>query len=171
MAVFALPASIRLLHPAMQSEFGNTRFGTSVTADLLIFLADGLYFTNTSLLARFERRPMHSPERRKHPRFTVSLPVEVHTEGGEAAFRCITSDLSLGGCYIETTCPFPVGTTLDLKLRIEDLLHIQARVITAYPQVGNGMQFIKILPEDHDLLNAFLDAIARREELADAENK
>jgi hypothetical protein len=114
---------------------------------------------------------MHSPERRKHPRFTVSLPVEVHTEGGEAAFQCITSDVSLGGCYIETTYPFPVGTTLDLRLRIEDTLHIQAKVITAYPQVGNGMQFVKILPEDHAELNAFLDAIAKREELSEAEKK
>ena len=114
---------------------------------------------------------MYSPERRKHPRFTLSLPVEVHTEGGEAAFRCITSDLSLGGCYIETLEPFPVGTTLDLKLRIEDTLHIQAKVITAYPQVGNGMQFVKLLPEDHAELNAFLDAIAKREELADAAGK
>jgi c-di-GMP-binding flagellar brake protein YcgR len=114
---------------------------------------------------------MHTRERRKHPRFSITLPVEVHTEGGHAAFRCITSDLSLGGCYIETLEPFPVGTTLDLKLRIEDTLHIQAKVITAYPQVGNGMQFIRILPEDHDLLNAFLDAIAKKQELAEAAGK
>jgi c-di-GMP-binding flagellar brake protein YcgR len=111
---------------------------------------------------------MHLPERRKNPRFTVSLDVELHTEGGDTAFRCTTSDLSLGGCYIETTCPFPVGTTLDLKLRIEDTLHLQAKVITSDPQVGNGMQFIRILPEDHTLLNAFLDAITKKMELDEA---
>jgi hypothetical protein len=114
---------------------------------------------------------MYSSERRKHPRFTTSLPVEVHTEGGHTAFRCVTSDLSLGGCYIETLEPFPVGTTLDLRLQIEDTLRIQAEVITSYPQVGNGMQFVKILPEDHALLNAFLDAVAKKLELAEAAGK
>jgi c-di-GMP-binding flagellar brake protein YcgR len=113
---------------------------------------------------------MYSPERRKYPRFTVSVPVEVHAEGSDTPIRCTTSDLSLGGCYIESMYPFPVGATLDLKLQLENTLLIEAKVVTSYPQVGNGMQFVKMLPEDRAELSAFLDSLAKKQ-LAAAGNK
>jgi hypothetical protein len=107
---------------------------------------------------------MDSPERRTHPRFTVRVPVEVHAEGSEAPIRCATSDLSLGGCYIESLYPFPVGTSLELKLQLEGTLLILGKVVTSYPQVGNGIQFLKILPEDRAELAAFLDTVAKLRE-------
>jgi len=106
---------------------------------------------------------MYSPERRKHPRFNVSVGVEVHAEGSEIPIRCTTSDISLGGCYIENMYTYPVGTRLELKLQLEDTLLILAKVVTCYPQVGNGIQFEKMLPEDLGQLRAFLDRIAKRE--------
>ncbi len=114
---------------------------------------------------------MYSPERRKHPRFTVSVPVEVHAEGSDTPIRCTTSDLSLGGCYIESMYPFPVGATLDLRLQLENTLLVEAKVVTSYPQVGNGMEFIRMLPEDRAELRAFLDSIAKQQELAAAGKK
>ena len=106
---------------------------------------------------------MYSPERRKHPRFTVSVPVEVHAEGSDTPIRCTTSDLSLGGCYIESMYPFPVGSILDLRLQLESTLLIQARVVTSYPQVGNGMEFNRMLPEDRAELSKFLDSVAKEQ--------
>jgi len=114
---------------------------------------------------------MYSPERRKHPRFTVSVPVEVRAEGSDTPIRCATSDISLGGCYIESMYPFPVGTEVELKLQLEGTLLILAQVVTSYPQVGNGLQFVKILPEDHDELSAFLDSLAKKQDIAEAEKK
>jgi len=114
---------------------------------------------------------MYSPERRKHPRFTVSVPVEVHAEGSDTPIRCTTSDLSLGGCYIESMYPFPVGATLDLRLQLENTLLIEAKVVTSYPQVGNGMEFIRMLPEDRAELRAFLESLAKKQELAASEKK
>lgn len=110
---------------------------------------------------------MYSPERRKHPRFKVSVPVEVRAEGSDFPIHCVTSDISLGGCYVESMYPFPVGTCLELKLYIEDTLLIFAKVVTSYPQVGNGMQFTKILPEDEAQIRAFLESVAKKE-LAEA---
>ncbi|SPF43550.1 hypothetical protein SBA1_50002 [Candidatus Sulfotelmatobacter kueseliae] len=114
---------------------------------------------------------MYSPERRKHPRFTVSVPVEVHAEGSDTPIRCTTSDLSLGGCYIESMYPFPVGATLDLRLQLENTLLVEAKVVTSYPQVGNGMEFIRMLPEDRAELRAFLESLAKKQELAAAGKK
>jgi c-di-GMP-binding flagellar brake protein YcgR len=114
---------------------------------------------------------MYSPERRKHPRFTVSVPVEVHAEGSDTPIRCTTSDLSLGGCYIESMYPFPVGATLDLRLQLENTLLVEAKVVTSYPQVGNGMEFIRMLPEDRAELRAFLESLAKKQELTAAGKK
>jgi len=43
---------------------------------------------------------------------------------------------------------------------------VQAKVVTCDPQVGNGIQFTKMLPEDIEELKAFIAAA----EKADAEN-
>lgn len=100
---------------------------------------------------------------RKHPRFTVRAPIEIHTEGSNTPIRCATSDLSLGGCYVETMFPFSIGTELELKLQLEGTLLIHAKVVTSFPLVGNGIQFVKILPDDLAELTAFLDSAAKQE--------
>jgi c-di-GMP-binding flagellar brake protein YcgR len=97
-------------------------------------------------------------ERRQHPRVKVSVPVEIRVDGGVSPVRGATSDLSLNGCYIETIFPFPVGTELDLKLQLDTALLIDATVVTCDPQVGNGMTFTRMLPEDRKALEEFLEA-------------
>lgn len=98
------------------------------------------------------------PGRREHPRVKVRVPVEIRTETSSFPIRGATSDLSLSGCYVETIFPFPVGTQLELKLQANDTLLILANVATSDPQVGNGIEFTKILPEDIENLRAFLEA-------------
>jgi c-di-GMP-binding flagellar brake protein YcgR len=102
-------------------------------------------------------------DRRQNPRFKVSVPVEIHSETSAAPLHCATSDLSLGGCYIESMYPFPAGTSLDLKLEAAGTLIISAMVVTCDPQFGNGIQFLRMLPEDQATLNTFLDAAAKQE--------
>lgn len=102
-------------------------------------------------------------ERRKAPRFKVSVPVEIHTETSAAPLHCATSDLSLGGCYIESMYPFPAGTSLELKLEAGGTHIISANVVTCDPQFGNGIQFLRMLPEDRVALSNFLDAAAKQE--------
>jgi c-di-GMP-binding flagellar brake protein YcgR len=97
-------------------------------------------------------------DRREYPRIKVSVPVEIQTDAGGSPIRGATADLSLGGCYIETIFPFPIGTSLDLQLSIETTALIAATVVTCDPQVGNGIEFIRMLPEDREALKAFLEA-------------
>ena len=100
------------------------------------------------------------PDRREYPRLKIRVPVELYTEGSDSPLRGATSDLSLGGCYIETVFPFPVGTSLELKLQIDGTLLVLATVVTCDPQVGNGIQFTRMLPEDIEELRAYLEAAA-----------
>jgi len=88
------------------------------------------------------------PERRAHTRVKLKVPVEIYVEDSNAPLRGATADLSLHGCYIESIFPLPVATALQLKLQIgESTLLIVATVATSDPQVGNGIQFAKMLPE------------------------
>jgi c-di-GMP-binding flagellar brake protein YcgR len=98
------------------------------------------------------------PEKRENPRVKVKVPIELHVEGKGSPYRGATSDLSLHGCYIETIFPFPVGTALELKLQVDGTLLATATVATCDPQVGNGIRFTRMLPEDVEELRAFLDA-------------
>jgi len=119
---------------------------------------------NDSNLGRFSLDDRQRQDRRAHPRVKVSVPIELHIEGGAGPIRGATSDLSLGGCYIETMFPIPVGTTLDLKLQIDSTVLIAASVVTCDPQVGNGIKFVKMLSEDREALQAYLEAVKQARE-------
>lgn len=108
--------------------------------------------------------PPPDEERRHHPRTKSKVPVEVRTEDNNSPIRGATSDLSLSGCYIETMFAFPVGTKLELKLQLEGTLLVLATVVTSDPQVGNGIQFHQMLPEDVEELRKFLEAAEKSEE-------
>jgi c-di-GMP-binding flagellar brake protein YcgR len=101
------------------------------------------------------------PERRDYARIKIKVPVELHFEDNDTPYRLATSDLSLLGCYIETMFPFPVDTPVELKLQANATLLILGRIVTSDPQVGNGIQFVKMLPEDVQELRAFLEGIER----------
>jgi len=101
-------------------------------------------------------------DRRGSPRLKVQVPVELQVEGA-VPVRGATSDLSAGGCYIETMFPYPVGTTLDMKLQLENTLLVAATVVTCDPQFGNGIRFERMLPEDHAELESYLEKLEQEQ--------
>ena len=98
------------------------------------------------------------PERRARPRIKVKVPIELFAPESDVPIRGATSDLSEIGCYIETMFPFPVGTTLEMSLQLEGTLLAVGTVVTCDPQVGNGIEFTKMLPEDQEELRAYIRA-------------
>ena len=102
-------------------------------------------------------------ERREHQRLKIKVPIETYTENSTSPIRGATSDLSLTGCYIETIFPFPIGTQLEIKLQLEGTLLVLGTVVTSDPQVGNGIHFTRMLPEDIEELRVFLDAAEKKE--------
>jgi DNA-binding NarL/FixJ family response regulator len=56
--------------------------------------------------------------------------------------HCKLTDLSLGGCYVETSAPFPEGALVDLCLKTGDLeVHTEGMVRVAHPSEGMGVEF------------------------------
>jgi c-di-GMP-binding flagellar brake protein YcgR len=104
-------------------------------------------------------------ERRRHPRCKVAVQLELHPHGMAAPFRTTTSDISPGGCYVETMFALEIGTTLKIKLWLDSVtLSTTGIVTTRHPQVGNGIQFTNIEDEDVRKLEQFLTDHAVAEE-------
>jgi CheY-like chemotaxis protein len=60
----------------------------------------------------------------------------------ETVPHCKLTDLSLGGCYVETDAPFPERALVDLCLKTEELeVHTEGMVRVAHPGHGMGVEF------------------------------
>ena len=96
--------------------------------------------------------------RREHPRVKVRVTVELRREGNEVPIGGATSDISLGGCYIEMMFTLAKDTKLDITITIDGTLLALGTVVTCDPNVGNGIKFTKMLPEDQEELCRYLEA-------------
>lgn len=98
------------------------------------------------------------PERRKFSRAKLHVPVEFRIAGNEIASRAATADLSLGGFYLETMFTMAIGTELEVTLHLENPVMAVAVVATCDPSFGNGVRFTRMLPEDVEALQLYLEA-------------
>jgi|SRR5580692_2342997 CheY-like chemotaxis protein len=79
------------------------------------------------------------------------LKAAVSTNGAgpnEAVPNCKLTDLSLGGCYVQTDAPFPERALVDLCLKAQNLeVHTEGMVRVAHPGQGMGVEFPSRTPE------------------------
>ena len=81
-------------------------------------------------------------EKRDIERRQCKLGADVYRPESSAPVRCILTDMSSGGCYVETTDPFPEGTAVEIMVRTESLkLCIAGRVRSVNRGFGMGVQF------------------------------
>ena len=104
------------------------------------------------------------PEKRDSTRIKVKVPVELFTTGSDVPHRGATSDLSETGCYIESIFPFPIRTVFEMSLQLDETLLALGTVVTCDPQVGNGIKFTRMLPEDQGQLRAYVEAAQQAKE-------
>ena len=99
-------------------------------------------------------------DRRYAIRFPFAADVElIDMESGARAMG-VTSDISLGGCFVCTSKPLPVATRVRLTLtrkgqRIEAL----AVVRILKPRIGMGIEFIDVEGAYHELLCRWIEQI------------
>jgi hypothetical protein len=114
-------------------------------------------------------------ERRRNVRYPFSASIEaIETKSG-TRLNGRTSDLGLGGCYVDTLSPFPVGSVLTIKiLRDGDSFQAKAKVTYSMMGMGMGLAFIAADPEQvkvfqrwiHELSGAPATEVAEPEESA-----
>jgi hypothetical protein len=66
----------------------------------------------------------------------------------EGVPHCKLTDLSLGGCYVESDSPFPQHALVDLCLKTEEIaVHTEGLVRVTHPGQGMGVEFPSRTPE------------------------
>ena len=76
----------------------------------------------------------------------------------ETVPHCKLSDLSLGGCYVETDAPFPERALVDLCVRTGELeVHTEGMVRVAHPGHGMGVEFPSRTPEQRAHVGKLID--------------
>ncbi len=109
-------------------------------------------------------------EHRKDTRVPVRLEVEwavLPSKSLEAATsRCpdVTSDVSLGGCYVESLNPVKVGQVLNVKFSLPSnkTLRFRGEVRYHQPTIGFGVQFLQLSPFEQQTLEALIRYWAKR---------
>ena len=79
--------------------------------------------------------------------------------------RTTTDEISLCGCYIETMFTLELGTKLGLVFSLnQERVGAKGVVVTTHPQVGNGIDFVDIAPDDRLKLTEYIAECQRQAE-------
>ncbi|HWZ83331.1 MAG TPA: PilZ domain-containing protein [Terriglobales bacterium] len=77
--------------------------------------------------------------------------------------HCKLTDLSLGGCYVETESPFPQSSTVDLCLKAEGMeIHTEGLVRVMHPTHGMGIEFPARTEEQRKSVGEFIEFLTSR---------
>jgi c-di-GMP-binding flagellar brake protein YcgR len=73
---------------------------------------------------------------------------------------CKLTDLSLGGCYLETGSPFPLRTRIILSMQVAgEPLHAEAVVLVMHSDVGMGVEFTQATGQQRSHVEKFIHAL------------
>lgn len=116
--------------------------------------------TTNSLSIEGSSSALHTNERRRSPRHTVQVQIEVHEEGCDVPIRAETTDLSRGGCYVELLIPLSLGVRVHATLWLAGYpVVVHGRIATRHPQFGNGILFVEFEGQGEVVLNRYLDGV------------
>jgi PilZ domain len=107
--------------------------------------------------------PAAWPEKRKGPRYRCEGSARVQESGGATSTWATFTDISMHGCYIESTAPYRLGAVVDLKLEAGGRrIEAAGEVRVAYPGLGMGVSFTRMSEEDRNRLRELLKSISAR---------
>jgi CheY-like chemotaxis protein len=106
-------------------------------------------------------------------RFSAELPMSTRqalktwlktnspdAEDEDPPAKCKLTDLSLGGCYLETPSPFPVRARVELKMRVGELeVHATGVVRVMHPDLGMGVIFTQKTSEQREEVEKFIHTL------------
>ena len=108
-----------------------------------------------------------SSNRREQGRRACRLSADVFRLGEGVPNRCTLSDVSTGGCYVETPSPFPSRTVLDIVVRTHDMkLRVRGTVQVVHPGFGMGVQFSLNTADEREQVKQLIAAQAAEDSLA-----
>jgi hypothetical protein len=101
-------------------------------------------------------------ENRKSPRYRCKGSARLQELGGTVSTWATFADISMHGCYVEATAPYPVGTTISLILDANGFrIEATGEVRVSYPNLGMGVSFSQMSEEDRERLRQLMRSISR----------
>ena len=87
---------------------------------------------------------------------------EALPEEPDPVSQCKLTDLSLGGCYVETESPFPQASAVDLGLKAAGMeIHTAGVVRVMHPAHGMGIEFPSRTEEQRKSVGDFIEFLTR----------
>ncbi|HYL09332.1 MAG TPA: PilZ domain-containing protein [Candidatus Acidoferrales bacterium] len=98
-----------------------------------------------------------STDRRRSPRYSLTAPAEVTELRSKTVIGGRCTDLSAGGCYVDTLNPFPQGTEVRIRIVQEPRsLLSDAKVVFEQNGMGMGLEFTTMAPSESRKLAEWL---------------
>jgi molecular chaperone DnaK len=116
---------------------------------------------------------MSSRERRVHPRLPLRMLVQFRMHDLDEFMRVYAVNVSVGGIFIRTLTPHPIGAMIYLQFKLEDGKHLiegLGKVVHVnppeHPSPGMGVEFVNLDEESRALIEEIIRE--RADELAEA---
>lgn len=107
-------------------------------------------------------RIMGVRDRRYTTRYPFAADAELIDMETGKTYEGVTSDLSLGGCFICTSKPLPVNARARMTLtRKGQILEALVVVRIVKPRVGMGIEFFDLESPYNELLASWMDLLRR----------
>lgn len=96
-------------------------------------------------------------DKRQHER--ISLPLEVRWEGLSGKYNARLSDLSLGGCYVESLAQVSIGERIRFEIQLPTgrWMELHGEVIYHQPTLGFGVHFTKLSELEREMLASVIE--------------
>jgi DNA-binding response OmpR family regulator len=94
--------------------------------------------------------------------FSTHAP-EMPPDEPEPVAHCQLTDLSTGGCYVETESPFPERSEIVLNLKVADVeVQAEGTVRVMHPGFGMGIEFASRTPQQREQVSGFINLLTSR---------
>jgi diguanylate cyclase (GGDEF)-like protein/putative nucleotidyltransferase with HDIG domain len=110
--------------------------------------------------------------RRQYPRIRSRHTTEIAVEGQERAVLGILTNLSIGGCYVETSAMLLPGSKLKLSFTVEQInVVIDSQVVRMDMGIGAAIRFSETTHEMRSSLQRALELMASAESRQDRQRQ
>ena len=104
-------------------------------------------------------------ERRRAPRYPIIADAQVTEIASETILSAKTSDLSLGGCFLDMLNPSPEGTEIAVRIsHSETTFTARGKVVFVFPNMGMGVMFTSVPASQQAVLEKWLASLSSGEE-------
>jgi len=105
--------------------------------------------------------PVQESDRRGTDRVQFTVTADIQEISSGVRFSARTTDLSPGGCFVDTKIPFPMGTKVRVTLRKADKSFDAAgSVVYSQNGLGMGISFSDLAPRCSEELALWISELA-----------